>query len=732
MPPLLLPLLATVGVTGFAATVVANVAVLGLTFAVQAGLSTYQQRLAKKKARRNYQAPTQTIKGASEPRRRSFGKVGRLGGYLAFAENVGYDSYLLIVFNQGTITEFSEFYLGDKQVLLDADGCVTTPPFWRGGGTVDTRSWVRIEAHRGFADQPASPMLMARFPEWTADHKLNGCAYVVVKFTAVPQSQFQNVYSSTMPDLSSVYKAEAVFDPRDPAQSITDPDSWVYSANSALCILCHLITHDGMGVALGAVDLGSFATAADRCDDLIALKSGGTEPRYRCSVTYNFDEPPDQVLERKKDTCGGEFYLTPEGKIGLHVASPHVPAVELTDDDIVSLDYDRGNGLLKQYNTLVPKFVSPQHGWMMLDGPFISDAAAVTELGRVIKEQTELPYVTSCTQAQRLARMELYDNNPLYTGEAVCHLTALKIVGEPIFRLRSEKYGLNIICRCTGLSDDDSATVTVRWESPSPERDLWDANIHEQPAPVIPANTSDDPMLPEAPHDFSFSTETDAGVSITGVRWQTKLRDGQKYTFRWREYGTTTWAVGSDLVDPACAMTPVTLATNYEVQARVLTLQGGISPWGEAQVTPANYTAGPIAAPTLTATGGAGTITISLTQSATAHAWSIDYVVMPSGTAVNWAGATTRTLAPSQAVTFDMPHAAGAFDVFARSRSVAGAVASATVGPVAVTVTEVMSSGGGGGGSGDTVGTGGGSGATGGFGAGSTSDPGNSTGTGLW
>lgn len=737
MPALVVTALGYIGVTGTIATVAANVAVLAASAAVNMGLSSYQQRQAKKKARKAYQAPTTSVKGGSEPRRRSLGRVGKLGGYLAFAENINEDVILILVFNQGTITAFDEIYIGDRQVLLAEDGQVTTPPFWHGGnGTNNVRSYARIEPHRGYASQPASPFMLASFPQWTTAHRLDGCAYLVVHFGAVAQERFQDVFGGTIPEVTTVMRTAPVYDPREPSHDPDDPDTWEYSDNAALLILDYFTHPDGHGVARAAIDEASFITAANICDEFVPLKSGGVERRFRASATYSFDEQPAEVLDRLADTCGAEFFLTPEGKIGIRVAQPMAPTVTITDDDIVSLDIERGNGLLKQYNTVVPRYVEPALGWQFVDAAAQSDSDAVLELGRQVKEQTDLYYVTSHTQAQRLARRELYLNNPRYTGQMVCHASATRLRGHHEFRLKSDVYGLDLVCRLTGLTEaDGSPVVTVTFEAPDPAIDAWDPDTHEGDAPPIPDSTSDDPTMPEAPDSIAFSYETNGGVTSAGVRWHARERTGQGFTVRWRLLGDEEWTTATSSVQ-GIVLSPVTAGEDYEFSVRVQTVQGGISAWADAQFTPAETAPPSLTAPAITlAEGLVNQTRVTLTQSASAGAWAIQWIATPVLGSVSWASPRTVYAAPGAQVIDTLTLTPGDYTIRARAVSLAGGTISAATGPTSVTVLEPSATTGGGGSQGDGVAGGGaGSGTTGGAtgGAGTSSDPGNASGSGLW
>ncbi|MCA0401282.1 MAG: hypothetical protein LCH38_10760, partial [Proteobacteria bacterium] len=158
LAPLLIPLTGTGLIFGTAANVVAaNIIFAVAAYAANAALSSAQQRAAKKAARRQqgqneYQ---QTIRGSVQPRVRHYGKV-KTGGVITFIENIGSDVYMVVATGTGTIAGFDEFYIGDKQVLLDADGAVTNAPYYKGASSdPNARSYIRLQSRRGYATQDA-------------------------------------------------------------------------------------------------------------------------------------------------------------------------------------------------------------------------------------------------------------------------------------------------------------------------------------------------------------------------------------------------------------------------------------------------------------------------------------------------------------------------------------------------------------------------------------------------
>jgi hypothetical protein len=731
MPPLLVPLFVAAGFTGTVAiggtavataVIAANVAFTALTIGANFALQSAEARKQKKAQRRNSlngaggQSVQQTVRLSVGPRMRHYGRV-KLAGALAFIETKGGVIHQLVVFNSGTVTEFEEWFVGGKSVLIDADGCVTQQPYYQGAfADPNQRSLVRIESRRGFADQPASALLMGAYPaEWTADHQLKGLAYGVLACRQVAADRFQTVYNSQIPALGAIMRGVRVYDPRNPAHSATNPDSWAWSDNPALCLLDYLAV--GMGIARASIDAATFAAAANHCDELVAVKGGGTEKRYRLSGGYSFDEDPAGVCQRMLDTFRGQLELTPAGLIGLQIARAITPTVELTDNVLTTVRIERREGLLNEFNAVKVKFTSPAHQWQEQPAATVRDEAAVERLGREIVDETVLPMVFSHTQAQRLAKIELYEDNPEWVGELGCHgQAAIPLIGQRVFRYRDERLGIDIVARITRLTISKTLeSATIAFESVADETYLWDAETEEGPAPALPPDTSTDPLNPGAPTSLISITEA-AGASDVRValRWSVPERAGQVFDLRYRALSTDPWVQQNGITESRYITAAIPAGTSsWEWEVRVRTSQGGVSGWAASTFSDEAFTATSLLPPTaLAATGGAESVQLSATQSTSAEAWTVEFSVVPEGDSPVWTAPVTVHALPAAVATVSAASPFGDRDVYARARSPLGTLISSVIGPVPVTVTEIPPGGpsGEGGGTGDSGNAGGGAG----------------------
>jgi hypothetical protein len=137
---------------------------------------------------------------------------------------------------------------------------------------------------------------------WTASSTLTGCAYTRLKFKLTGNSSSSRARSPAASPAAITIRGKGafVYDPRLDSTVAGGSGTharptirhWAWddngSRNPALQLLFYLLGWKingklalGMGLPPARIDLPSFITAANICDESITLNGGGTEPRYR-------------------------------------------------------------------------------------------------------------------------------------------------------------------------------------------------------------------------------------------------------------------------------------------------------------------------------------------------------------------------------------------------------------------------------------------------------------------
>ncbi len=272
------------------------------------------------------------------------------------------------------------------------------------GGTRKGR-WegkVTVEKRLGADGQTAFSSLMANLPtEWTAAHRLAGCAALYLRLT-YDVDAFPGGIPNITVDLEG---KDDILDPRTGTN--------VYSENPALC-LADYMAHPafGLGAGIGAadgVDAASVIAAANICDERVDLAPGFTERRYACNGSLSLSESPKTLIEGLLSSMAGRSAMQ-GGTWRIHAGAWRVPEVTLTGDDV------RAGGLVlatrvsqsENFNGVRGQFVSPENDWQPDDFPAVASAVYLAEDNGTRKwRDIVLPFTISAAMAQRLAKIEL-------------------------------------------------------------------------------------------------------------------------------------------------------------------------------------------------------------------------------------------------------------------------------------------------------------------------------------
>lgn len=386
---------------------------------VGVGTAAASQMLFRPNAPRSPRQQLQvTINQASGDRIRGYGKM-RLAGTRAFFDAKEGRLYQVIVFHHGEAHAIDEIRIGDISVEMDGDGWVTTEPF--------TGNFVRIEQRLGDPDQTVFTLLNSAYPsDWTSDYRLRGLVCLYVAFVA-PKLEF---LTKIFPQVENTpiridARLSEVYDPRE--------ETTGYSTNPALFIRDYLRHPDGYRLADEDIDDDSFAAFADICDALVD-KVGGTQPRYTGGGTYSLQEAPKDVLARLCATCDARVYLNADGKAAIRGGVWPAPAVTLTIDNIIGAELEQGSDRFAVFNTLRTLYTDPAQDYQLVEAPRWADMADVGERGEIPGE-LELGMVQDSAQAQRLAKIFKYRQNPAWKGTIRTDVSGLDARYEPTIQV---------------------------------------------------------------------------------------------------------------------------------------------------------------------------------------------------------------------------------------------------------------------------------------------------------
>lgn len=690
---------AAASTAGYSGAVIAGYAIAGVSLSTIVGTtalvggSLLVQTLTTPDSKQKVASRQFATRQALPPRRRAYGRVKLSGPFVAYdAYNGGF--YIAVYLVEGPIDAIEEYWLDDKQAAWPAGSL---------GGPAGVAPWlaaVTLEAHLGTPDQAASPLLM-QLPYWTADYRLRGCAYLAQRAAPVAEKFFQKVYESgSWPQPRAVLRASKVRNVNDPAQT-SDPATWAWSDNAALCIR-DFLTHPtwGMQVPEALIDDDSFRAMADLCATPIVNRYGNTYPRYFLAGTYDLTDEPADVLQGMLDACDGRLFLTPDGKIGITGGRYVPPEVTIGQDAVISIgSLEVGSGKRATFNRLKTSFVSWAHDYQQIEGEPWDDIDGQAEAGEILEQDFSRPWVSLHNQLRRLAKIHTAKQNPrfritgLTTGRA-----GLPALYEDVIRLNLPRYGIDAVFRVErAVAAGDGSTCTFDLASIDPTAWDFDAATEEGETPPLP-NAEAAPEEIPAPTNLTVLVERRAvsgGVSAVFARLVAAEPERADLSLigRYRRVGDSAWLDTAAEGDNRASLISSVLADGevYELQGALTTYgRARQSAWSVASGSPVTATADPVApgAPTgLTVNVSAGIVTLNWLNANSANVAAARLYRGAAGS--SFAQATLiRTIAsgPSQAVSANDSRPAGTWLYWVVNANGSG-VPSAPAGPATATVT---------------------------------------------
>lgn len=417
----------TIGGTSLA-TIVGSTAILGASIGLSAALSP-NQSIPKP------EAGAQSIKQAIPPRIRGYWDNRLAGSYMLY-EEANRTSYDVIAFHHGPVESIQHIYLHDQEVSVSPDisagglGTVATVGADQFGG-----GRVQIEIRMGAASQTVLSSFISDANInglWTAAYRGDGIAYAGLKCGALSDpSTFSRVYPQGKPELSVVARCSPIWDPRDVAQSRANPATWRASPNPVLQLIDYLTRVDGgMGLDLDTIlppaMLALWMIEANICDE-----DAAGEPRYRSAGWYQFDNKPEDIINKILATCDGHMLETGEGTFSLTVGKYREPLEPpITDAHIFGFVLNHGRANEQLVNQLEISYTDPTQKYASAQTDPVRNEAAISNTGVVRSQALDLSWVQSPTQAVRLGNRALLRLSTSKTGSFVTKLSGLRYVGK--------------------------------------------------------------------------------------------------------------------------------------------------------------------------------------------------------------------------------------------------------------------------------------------------------------
>lgn len=712
------------GASAIAATTISNIAYAATFALVYAGAAFGLSALTAPKVPSAEQGKVPV--NQTTPRRRLGTGRARLSGPRVLWESIpGWNVEIINLLDQ-PVDGFERFWLNDDPVEVDAQGWVQ-----RKDGHYGDRE-IRILAKTGQpGDDGAFAEIVSLFAAaglsnlYDASHTGKGVARLALLCKAVKDKVVMDVYPNGPPQLSATTRLCRVYDWRDPAQSVTDPATWKWSANAHVnhvhweWCLRHLPRKGDAGTgwvqgqgAAGAdpppsICLRSWegdhaprmserTSVANLCDERVPLSAGGDEARYEQHGWWEIGTEDADVRAQFIACYDGWMAEGGDGALIIKGGRFEAPSADvvLTDRNLVEANWNRGAPDKDVFNIIKATFNSPAHGFSPQPADDWRDDDLIAEVGDEKPTQIDLGWVQSHGQARRLMKRMAPRLFADRHGDIAADLEGLNHIRRRYGRLvrrRGPASMRDVTFELLGASIDlRGGRVPLNIVKADPNVDAWNPATEEGmgPSTTERAPTTQIPL----PVVVSVSAATVSVGGANAVRLRIVITDparpGLTYAVRWRQDGTTAWTEESPQ-DATVVSGGLQIESGFvaagALEYSVSTWSGGShSDWTLAAPVTAEPEPAPIVVPPvsdLTASSpAAGVLRIGYRD----PAQPVTYCIIRTNTAPTLTGAVAEPPAPPAGVytprTFDLSRAAGAYYVWVTAYD-ADDVPSADLGP---------------------------------------------------
>lgn len=581
-----------------------------------------------------------TIKEPIPPRVYAYGRSRLFGAnalYQTASDGATVDVY---AFCQGPADAIEAYYLNDQ--LVTVSGGVVQPLADESYGGSKVKVGVGLGPSTGTA---FSAVISKLAGIWTSANRGDG----VVSGYLIKEPQKEKEFLKTYPqgdgvDLSVVGRWLPCFDPR------TNSTAW--TENPVLQFMHYLVNVRGVDYTTQILPrISHWNTAANICEEQIALREGGTENRYRSSVAFTGNTEPRAVIAAFLETFDGFLARLGDGSYIVYAGKGYTPTVSIGADEIVGYAFQDGVDDENVVSQLVVSYISADHDYQTVE------CTPWGEVGGVRRAEQFSPQTPSYSQNRRLAKRLFAKRNPALSGSVQCNLAARIARGQRFINLTIEEGGMTFfdgVVEVTGYTRSFAdGIISIDWIAYDANVDSWNpATEQGDPAPLgerVEREPLGAPVIESADALFEEATDGGTGVRIRATVTSTGRADEQWF-LRWRVDGTSTWNEQQyPDTDPGAS---VILDSSFVPSNSIIEVEvayglgdGRVSPFSATKkVNTSTFATAPDAAPvpTLESWNGSLTMIVGAIARATFYRWRI--YASDNATLIRTVTTTTRSL----------------------------------------------------------------------------------------
>ncbi|HEY8604733.1 hypothetical protein [Tsuneonella suprasediminis] len=340
---------------------------------------------------------------------------------------------------------------------------------------------------------------------WGANCRLTGCAYLRLRIKRTGNSdEEQSPLASGLPGrVTIVGSGMPMYDPRydstaggSGSQRIDDQSTWGPSSGNpiiqALNVLIGWRINGKLSVGAGLppkfINLDSAITAANICDETVALAGGGSQPRYRTAGAFSTDDAPMAIVASILAGCAGEL-LDSEGELSFLIKTNTLstPAVQFDDNDLLSPGtWDAMGGQTNLQNIISGTFTDPSPKSLYQPVPYPSVKLS-SEDGIERTRPIDFGIVENSPQAERLVKQTLQRMQYPGTFTAEYNMKAMAAkVGSIVWQTYSPRGWVNKPFRVVRQKPSRSGRIALVLREENAAIYAWDS---EDGAAVQPAES---------------------------------------------------------------------------------------------------------------------------------------------------------------------------------------------------------------------------------------------------
>jgi len=341
---------------------------------------------------------------------------------------------------------------------------------------------------------------------WDSDHRLRGIAYIYCKLT------FSNeIFVGGIPNISCIVKGKKVYNPSTLATT--------YSANPALCLRDYLTDADlGMGMDTSEIDDASVIAAAAVCNEQVQIKPTSPtvyENRYECNGQAVTSSTPDSIIGQILSSMGGTIAYS-GGQVVVYAAAYRAPAITLDESHMAGgFTVSTRLSARDRVNAVKGTFISSENQWAAADFPQITSATYLAADDGVYHwRDVILPFTTSSSAAQRIARINLRQAREEIIFTAKFNLTAMQLRAGDTVNLTNANLGFSSkvfeVIAWSLSSDGTPPTPVIELQLRETASTVYDWDVADEVAVESAPNTT-------LPSPFSITAPSNLTLTADGT-----------------------------------------------------------------------------------------------------------------------------------------------------------------------------------------------------------------------